>query len=101
MKFMDLLYHRYASPLELLDMIVSLGQLDEFLKHMIEQIDEEKLWELYLHQIIKEQSFSDWKASLKTDIEKEEDRAAKTVTRGEINAAVQKSQAILENFVPE
>lgn len=103
MKFMDLLYHRYASPLNLLDMVIGYGQMDEFVKTMIEQIDEENLWELYLHQIIKEQSFEEWKNSLMANTEKEVERTQEenSVTQDEINAAVQKSQVILENFVPE
>lgn len=103
MKFMDLLYHRYASPLALLDMVIGSGQLEEFVKTMLEQIDEEKLWELYLHLIIKEQSFDDWKASLAAEAEKENgrDMEKSSVSQGEINAAIHKSQVILENFVPE
>lgn len=103
MKFMDLLYHRYASPLNLLDMVIGYGQMDEFVKTMMKQIDEENLWELYLHQIIKEQSFEEWKDSMISNVEKEDDRTWKesSVTQDEINAAVRKSQVILENFVPE
>lgn len=100
---MDLLYHRYASPLNLLDMVISSGQLDEFVDVMIEQINEEKMWELYLHQIIKDKSFNSWRDSLMADTGEPEDGNLKTdpVSQCEINAAIQKSQVILENFIPE
>ena len=48
---MDLLYHRYADPVSLLNTVVGFGDLDGFLDTMLKQIDEDRLWELYLHQL--------------------------------------------------
>ena len=99
---MDLLYHRYAEPVSLLNTVVGFGKLDGFLDVMLEQADEEHLWELYLHQLFKERSFTDWKASLATGNTGGSSPArASTVTREEISETVKRSRDILDAFVPE
>ena len=40
---MDLLYHRYADPVSLLNTVVGFGRLDGFLDVMLEQADEERM----------------------------------------------------------
>lgn len=99
---MDLLYHRYADPVSLLNTVVGFGDLDGFLDVMLEQADEERMWELYLHQLIKERSFTDWKASLETGSAGGSSPAqASPVTREEISETVKRSRDILDAFVPE
>ena len=99
---MDLLYHRYADPVSLLNTVVGFGDLDGFLDVMLEQEDEERMWELYLHQLIKERSFTDWKASLETGSTGGSSPAqASPVTREEISETVKRSRDILDAFVPE
>ncbi len=99
---MDLLYHRYADPVSLLNTVVGFGDLDGFLDTMLKQIDEDRLWELYLHQLFHERSFTDWKASLETGSTGGSSPAqASPVTREEISETVKRSRDILDAFVPE
>lgn len=100
-KFLDLLYHRYASPLTLLDTVIGSDQLYEFVDVMLEQIDEEKLWEMYLHQLFQDKSFMEWKDSVRMGEGNNGMPEAVPVTKREINAAIQNSQDILGSFVPE
>lgn len=45
--------------------MISSGMLPEFIDNMIEQINEDKLWQLYLATaLLEERSFSDWKAAV-------------------------------------
>jgi len=71
---MDLLYSRYASPLELLDLYISQGRFGEFVRNIIElenerkaeedkKEEDKKLWSLYLFNG-SGKSFIDWKAEV-------------------------------------
>ena len=68
---MDLLYSRYASPLNLIKLYVKRGQFGKFVssfleaenerrKEQAEKEDELKLWLMYVHSY-PEESFFDWK----------------------------------------
>lgn len=99
---MDLMYHRYADPVSLLNTVVGFGNLDGFLDVMLEQADEERMWELYLHQLLKDRSFTEWKASLEMGNTGGSSPAqASPVTREEISETVKRSRDILDAFVPE
>ena len=55
MKFWDLLYKRYGKPLELLQQMVEIGQLAEFINELVqirnEELQEKTMWEYYLHRV--------------------------------------------------
>lgn len=70
-KFMDLLYSRYASPMDLVRLYISRGRFGEFVANVIEaentrlreqaEKDEDwKLWLIYVHSY-SDESFSQWK----------------------------------------
>lgn len=70
-KFMDLLYSRYASPMDLVRLYISRGRFGEFVANVIEaenarikeQADKDedwKLWLIYVHSY-SDESFSEWK----------------------------------------
>ena len=61
MKFWDLLYKRYSNPLELLQQMVEIGQLAEFIDELMQIRDEEFMWEYYLHTVCREMSFDEFK----------------------------------------
>jgi hypothetical protein len=74
MRFMDLLYTRYANPMELVNSYINRGRFGEFVssfmereyerrKEEIEKDDELKLWIMYCHSY-SDQSYSDWKKSV-------------------------------------
>lgn len=68
---MDLLYSRYASPMDLIKRYISRGRFGNFVqsflesenerkKEQAEKEDEWKLWMIYVHSY-SEESFLDWK----------------------------------------
>ena len=68
---MDLLYQRYASPMDLMNSYINRGQFGKFVssfleaeyerrKEEAEKDDEWKLWVMYIHSMADE-SFIDWK----------------------------------------
>lgn len=68
---MDLLYSRYASPMDLLSLYIRRGRFGEFVRNTIEadyqrrkeeaeKDNEWKLWTMYIHSMF-EGSFQDWK----------------------------------------
>ena len=71
MKFMDMLYHRYACPMDLMNNYINRGRFGEFVtsfleaeyerrKEEMEKDDDLKLWIMYVHTG-NEESFFDWK----------------------------------------
>lgn len=98
---MDLLYHRYASPLPLLDTAIAMGRLNEFINILYKQIDEDMLWQLYLSQWLKEGSFEDWKTALANSMDGGNVKGQQPVVfRDEAKAAVRHAENILDNFTP-
>lgn len=70
-KFMDLLYSRYASPMDLIRLYISRGRFGEFVANVVdaentrvrEQAEKEedwKLWFVYINSC-SDESFSQWK----------------------------------------
>ena len=68
---MDLLYSRYASPMDLIKMYISRGQFGKFVASFLEAVndsrkeqadkeEEWKLWMIYVHSY-SEDSFVEWK----------------------------------------
>lgn len=95
---MDLLYHRYASPLSLLETAAGNGCLKDTVVKVLEKQEEQLLWELYLSQPIKDSSFMDWKTNILEQPAAEE--VDNRVSRAEVHAAVENSKSILNNFIP-
>ena len=64
MKFWDLLYKRYSNPLELLQQMLQTGQLEEFIEELVqirnEEMQEDAMWQYYLHTVCREMSFEDF-----------------------------------------
>ena len=68
---MDLLYSRYASPMDLMHMYFEQGRFGEFVENIvslekerrnaeIEKENERMLWEMYIHSMSNE-SYRDWR----------------------------------------
>lgn len=65
MKFWDLLSTRYADPFPVVDVMIENEMLPEFIDNLLEQVNEDKLWQLYLAvALLEEKSFSEWKADI-------------------------------------
>jgi len=92
LEFWDLVFKRYSSPFIFLDNLILANQFHNGIITMYKQIDEEKLWQLYLSNPIKEKSFVDWRAEIiaqNTEVEEEN-----------IEAARNKAKDMLKNFKP-
>jgi len=73
-RFMDLLYSRYASPMDLVNLYLDQGRFGEFVTNIIElenernkaeeeKQNEQKLWSAYIHSMT-DKNFIDWKNGL-------------------------------------
>jgi len=95
---MDLLFKRYASPFPFLDGMLNTGRffdfICEFWKIHIEETDDKKTWEFYLHRV-ENKSFNDFVEGLKIDKENQE------MTPETMEATVKNSLEILGSFNPE
>lgn len=112
---MDLLYSRYTSPFEFMNLYINRGRFGEFVSGILEmehkrkeekaeKEDEDKLWSLYIHSL-PDKSFNEWKKELIVSRpEKQSEEYAATgndsLTKNEIDAMIRNSQDILNNFVP-
>ncbi len=56
---------RYADPFPVVDVMIENGMLPAFIDNLFEQVNEDKLWQLYLAvALMEEKSFSEWKADI-------------------------------------
>lgn len=73
-EFWDLLYRRYANPMELMNFYIDQGRFGEFVSNFIRKEDERKrekqekdddwmLWVAYIHGV-HEESFNEWKETI-------------------------------------
>ena len=65
---MDMLYQRYANPLQLIDKMLTMGRFREFVDEFInirnEETEEKTLWEFWLHKVI-DKTYNEFVDSLK------------------------------------
>ena len=94
---MDLLFKRYASPFSLLDIMLQSDRFDDFVVNLINEENEQKLWELYLHHGWLNKSFEDFKHDV---LVPKSDHVSKKVTEKEIEATINHSKEILNSFNP-
>lgn len=93
---MDLLFKRYASPFPLLDIMIQSDKLDDFVITMINEENEQKLWELYLHHGWLNKSFEDFKKEVLVPVT----NVSNKTTEQEIEATINHSKEILNSFKP-
>lgn len=91
---MDLLAKRYASPYLILDDMIHLGQLHEFILEVAkitrEEEEEKYKWEFYLHKVF-DMSYQDFITKSKTTSETE-------ISKDEVLDIVTNSQSLLSLF---
>lgn len=96
---MDLLYRRYASPFDFLNRVIKYKRLNEIISFIVaefmEEENEQKTWEFYLHRPI-EESYNDFKAEILSH-----GPSNTEMTEAEFKATVKDSKFILKNFNPE
>lgn len=108
MEFMDLLFSRYASPLDFMNLYINQGRFGEFVEGIIdlenkrrkkeqEQENDDKLWQAYIHSM-SDKSFIEWKKELKQENNKKPETLSMT---NEMVADVkEQARGILKNFSP-
>lgn len=92
---MDLLFNRYASPFSLLDHMIENGSLSDFIEYAWEANEEKNQWEFYLNKHSADQSFEEFKSSIK------ETAANQKMSKAVLETTVIDSMTLLENFIPE
>ena len=105
MKFWDLLSTRYANPFPVVDVMIENRMLPEFIDNLIEQVNEDKLWQLYLAvALMEEKSFSEWKADIMQipSTGKSEVKAGMADNRQELTPeeAIAQAEGILSGIQP-
>lgn len=93
---MDLLFKKYASPFTLLDLMLTSDKLDEFVDTLIDEENEQKLWELYLHHGWLNKSFEDFKKEVIGQVTNE----SNNVSSKDVEATINHSKEILNGFNP-
>jgi hypothetical protein len=92
---MDLLFSKYASPFLLLDEVLSLGRLREFVYSVAKIENENKLWQIYIALV----------SNPYADVESFDDFKRKHIapminTKVDLEATVKSSFDIMQNFKP-
>lgn len=104
---MDLLFSRYASPMEFMRIYIENGRFGEFVAEVLamdkkrkdeeaEKENDNKLWTAYLLGGNKEQTFNEWKAGLAT----KEEPVSYAMTTEQIEAEKQHAKGILKKISP-
>ena len=94
MKFMDLLFSKYASPFSLLDGYISTGRFLEFVINFVDTINEDQLWEVWLHKCI-DKSFNEFKMSIMLP-SNQFDTSSEA-----LETTLKESKSIILNFTPK
>ena len=103
---MDLLFSRYASPLDFMNLYINQGRFGEFVSEIIEMENErrkqtaekekdEKLWQAYIRSM-SEKNFPQWKEEL-TQVKEPE---SLSMTDEQVEREKAKARKILKRFSP-
>lgn len=103
---MDLLYSRYASPIEFMRTYIEQGRFGEFVSEILEMYykrkkqeaekeEDNKLWLAFVHSR-SELSFNDWKESLKQKQQPED----YSMTNDQVAEVKEQAMGILKRISP-
>lgn len=92
-----MIFKRYSSPFLFLDNLIIQGRFSDGIDTIYNQLNEEKMWQLYLSIPMKEKSYVDWKNEI---LSKEEVQPSFEASK-DINEVKDKARNILKNFKPE
>lgn len=94
--FFDMLYRRYANPMQLINGMIRTHRLYEFVNKLVDMHNEEEkdktLWDVWLHRVF-DKSFNEFMEAL-------EGNKKAAPTQEEIKNIVNETQAMLNGFVP-
>lgn len=93
---MDLLFSKYASPFVLLDQMLLIGRLSEYVYELVQIENDRKLWQLYLscvaNSLSEVTSFDDFKRK---------NTPLASAVKVDLEATVKESMNTLQNFKPD
>lgn len=96
---MDLLYQRYASPFNFLNLAIKHKRLTDIVEFIVldkyESDSEQKTWEFYLHRIY-DKSYSEFKEQIDSD-----EPENRKMTDDEFKTTFNNSISILRDFNPD
>ena len=103
---MDLLYSRYASPMEFMQLYIEQGRFGEFVTEILEmdrkrkqetdkKEEEDRLWTAYIHSM-SDKSFNEWKKELFTQKQPED----YSMTNEQVADVKEQSRGILKRISP-
>lgn len=95
---MDLIFKRYSSPFELLDNIISSSHLCEFLEKLAKKVQDERLYELWLHKVFNK-TYPEWKKEVITNMKRVNEY--KNLTEEDKETILEDSYSILKNFISD
>lgn len=91
-----MIFKRYSSPFLFLDNLLIQGRFSDGIDTIYKQVDEEKLWQLYLSNPMKDKSYIEWKNEI---IYKNQEQNDFEVAEN-IEDIKNKAKNILNNFKP-
>lgn len=93
---MDMLYHNYNNPHELMQMYIDNCMFSDFVTQVLQKNDDRKMWELYLHSQ-SDLSFIDWKNKV---TKQSTDTSKMIMSNQEVNKQLDVAHNILQRFKP-
>lgn len=92
-----MVHKRYSSPFLFLDNLIIQGKLSSGIDTIYKQVDEEKLWALYLSIPLKEKSYYEWK----NDVISKNEEPIEFEVANDLSDVKEKARNILKNFKPQ
>lgn len=93
-----MIFKRYSSPFLFLDNLIAQSRLSNGIDIIYKQVDEDKLWQLYLSLIEKEKSYVDWKNEILSNSNNEVENIE---VAEDIEEVKNRARNMLKNFKPE
>ena len=91
---MDLLFKRYASPFLLMDEMIAVGNLQDFITYLLKDEQEALQWDVWLHKV-HDMDFNTYKAKCA------EANRSYAMTTKQVDRTIEKSKGILKKFQPK
>ena len=92
-----MIFKRYSSPFLFLDNLLIQGRFSDGIDTIYKQVNEDKLWNLYLSIPVKEKSYVEWKNEV---ISKKEEKPSFEVAK-DLENVKNDARNILKNFKPQ
>ena len=89
---MDLLFKRYASPFLLIDQMIVMNCLSDFIYQSVQKNNDDSLWEFYLHKV-EGKTFNEFKGEILAQNAE--------VTEEDLETTINYSIALLQGFNPQ